>query len=329
MRAVGSRRAFLRTGAGGLATLSIPIPARAQERAPRVGFISEKSATDPFLAAFRQGLHDLGYVEGRNLVLEVRYAQGMLERVPKLTADLVRGRVHVLVVGGTVSAASAGKATTSIPIVFALAGDPVGSGIVTSLGHPGGNITGISNLSPGLLPKQLELLRTAAPRITRIGIVYNPANPAAVPALEETREAARSMAVELQVLEVRTADQLSDAIASLNRWRAGGLIAVSDPVVGNHLRELSSAAVRHRLPAMYSRREFVEVGGLMAYGPSFEDNYRRAATYVDKILKGARPGDLPVEQPTRFELIINRKTASALGLTLPPALLLRADRVID
>ena len=169
----------------------------------------------------------------------------------------------------------------------------------------------------------------AAPRVSRIGIVYNPANPATAPALEETREAARSMAVELQVLEVRRPDELSSALAVLDRWHAGALIAVSDPVVGSRLRDLSREAMRHRLPAMYSRREFVEVGGLLAYGPSYEDNYRRAATYVDKILKGARPGDLPVEQPTGFELVVNRKTARALGLTLPPALLLRADRVID
>lgn len=324
-----ARRAFLRSVAGGLAALALAAPARCQERVPRIGFISETRAADPFLTAFREGLHDLGYVEGRNVVVETRYAQGVLERVPGFATELVRARVDVLVVGGTVSAKSAGEATARVPIVFALAGDPVGSGIVSSLGRPGGNITGISNLSPGLLPKQLELLRMAAPRVSRIGIVYNPANPATAPALEETREAARSMAVELQVLEVRRPDELSSALAVLDRWHAGALIAVSDPVVGSRLRDLSREAMRHRLPAMYSRREFVEVGGLLAYGPSYEDNYRRAATYVDKILKGARPGDLPVEQPTRFELVVNRKTARALGLTLPPALLLRADRVID
>lgn len=265
-------------------------PTRGQERVPRIGLIGEQSAADPFVAAFREGLHDLGYVEGRNVVVDLQYAQGALDRVPRLAAELIRRKVDVLVVGGTVSAQSAGKATTSVPIVFALAGDPVGSGLVSSLGHPGGNITGISNLSPGLLPKQLELLRAAAPRVSRVGILYNPANPATTPALEETREAARSMGVELQVLEVRRADELPGALAALDRWRAGGLLAVSDPVVGSHLRELSLEAVRHRLPAMYSRREFVEAGGLMAYGPSYEDNYRRAATYVDKILKGARPG---------------------------------------
>lgn len=329
MRAPRGRRAFLRIVASGLATMAAAAPARGQERVPRIGLIGEQSAADPFVAAFREGLHDLGYVEGRNVVVDLQYAQGALDRVPRLAAELIRRKVDVLVVGGTVSAQSAGKATTSVPIVFALAGDPVGSGLVSSLGHPGGNITGISNLSPGLLPKQLELLRAAAPRVSRVGILYNPANPATTPALEETREAARSMGVELQVLEVRRADELPGALAALDRWHAGGLLAVSDPVIGSHLRELSSEAVRRRLPAMYSRREFVEAGGLMAYGPSYEDNYRRAATYVDKILRGARPGDLPVEQPIRFELVVNRKTARALGLTLPPALLLRADRVID
>ena len=329
MRAPRGRRTFLRIVASGLATMAAAAPARGQERVPRIGLIGERSAADPFVAAFREGLRDLGYVEGRNVVVELQYAQGALDRVPKLVVELIRRKVDVLVVGGTVSAQSAGKATTSVPIVFALAGDPVGSGLVSSLGHPGGNITGISNLSPGLLPKQLELLRAAAPRVSRVGILYNPANPATTPALEETRAAARSMGVELQVLEVRRADELPGALAALDRWRAGGLLAVSDAVVGSHLHELSREAVRHRLPAMYSRREFVEAGGLMAYGPSYEDNYRRAATYVDKILRGARPGDLPVEQPTRFELIVNRKTARALGLTLPPALLLRVDRVID
>jgi putative ABC transport system substrate-binding protein len=323
------RRAFFGTLAGSL--LAAPLAAKGQraEKTPRVGVISERSPSDPFAAAFRQGLRDLGYVEGRNVVVEMRYAQGALERVPKLAAELVRQQVDVLVVGGTVSAQSAKTATAAVPIVFALAGDPVGSGLVASFSHPGSNVTGISNLSPGLLPKQLELLRAAAPKVSRVTILYNPVNPATQPALDETNEAARAMGVEVQILELRRADELASAFATLTRWHAGGLLAVSDPVVGNHLAQLSKQAARHRLPAMYSRREFVEAGGLMAYGPSYEDNYRRAATYVDKILKGAKPADLPVEQPTKFELVINLKTAKTLGLTIPPSLLQRADQVIE
>ena len=323
------RRAFVAGVVGGLVAGALATKAEPQARTPRVGVIGEHSPADPFVAAFRQGLHDLGYVEGRNVVVELRYAQGALDRVPRLAAELLRRQIDVLVVGGTVSAQAAATATTTVPIVFALAGDPVGTGLVTSLGHPGRNVTGISNLSPGLLPKQLELLRAAAPKVSRVAILYNPLNPATAPALDETREAARRMGVELQVLEVRKADELTAVFTVLTRWRADGLLAVSDPVVGNNLALLSKEAASHRLPAMYSRREFVEAGGLMAYGPSYEDNYRRAAAYVDRILKGASPGELPVEQPIRFELIVNRKTARALGLTLPPSLLLRADRVIE
>jgi ABC-type uncharacterized transport system substrate-binding protein len=322
-----NRRAFLGTLASGL--LAPPLAEAQQEKIPRVGVVGERSPTDPFVAAFRQALRELGYVEGRNIVVEVRYAHGALDRVPSLAAELLRGQIDVLVVGGTVSAQAAEEATTTVPIVFALAGDPVGSGLVASFSHPAGNVTGISNLSPGLLPKQLKLLRAAAPKVSRVAILYNPVNPATAHALAETREAARAMGVELQSLEVRKVDELSGAFAALTRWRAGGLLVVSDPVVGNNLAQLSREASRRRLPAMYSRREFVEVGGLMAYGPSYEDNYARAATYVDKILKGARPGDLPVEQPTKFEFVINLRTAKGLGLTIAPSLLQRANQVIE
>ena len=323
------RRTFIGAITGGL--LAAPLAAEAQhvDKMPRVGMIGERSSADPFVAAFRQGLRDLGYVEGRNVVVELRYAQGTLERVPKLAADLVRRGIDVLVVGGTVSAQSAKAVTATVPIVFALAGDPVGSGLAASLGHPGGNVTGISNLSPGLLPKQLELLRAAVPKVSRVAILYNPVNPATEPALDETRGAARTMDVELKAFELRNANELAGAFVALTRWRAGGLLAVSDPVVGNQLVQLSYQATRHRLPTMYSRREFVEVGGLVTYGPNYEDNFRRAAAYVDKLLRGAKPADLPVEQPTKFELVINLKTAKALGLTIPQSLLQRADQVIE
>jgi putative ABC transport system substrate-binding protein len=314
-----------------LGALAAPLAALAQPPAkvPRVGVIGEGSGTEPLLAAFRQGLRDLGYVEGRNILVEYRSTHGVLDRIPGLAAELVRLRSAVLVVGGTVSALSVKAATTTVPIVFTQAGDPVGSGLVASLARPGGNVTGLSNLAPGLAPKQLEVLRTAAPHAYRVAVLYNPVNPTAGSALEEARAAARAMTLDLKVLEVRRPAELAGAFTALTGWRAEGLLVVSDPVFGNDLAQLAKLTGRHRLPAVYSRREFVDAGGLVAYGPSFEDNYRRAAAYVDRILRGTRPGDLPVEQPTRFELAVNLRTARALGLTIAQDLLLRADRVVQ
>ncbi len=323
------RRAFV-AGTGAV-LLAAPLASEAQQpsKVPRVGVIGEASANDPFLAAFRQGLRQLGYTEGQNIEIEYRYAHGALERAPTLAAELIRLRVDVLVVGGTIAAQSAKAATTTMPIVFALAGDPVGSGLVASLAHPGGNATGMSNLVPELTGKQIELLKAAVPQVSRVTVLYNPVNPVAGPALDGTREAARTLAVELQVLEVRRPNELTRAFLALTAWRAGALLALSDPVFGDELTQLSKLAAKNRLPAMYASRRFVEAGGLLSYGPNLSDNYRRAATYVDKILKGAKPADLPVEQPTKFELVINLKTAKALGLTIPPSLLGRADQVIE
>ncbi len=320
------RRTFMALVSGGL--LAAPLAAEAQRpsKVPRVGVIGERSPSDPFLAAFRQGLRELGYAEGQSIVIEYRYGHGMLDRVPNLAAELIRLNVDVLVVGGTVAAQSAKALTPTVPIVFVLAGDPVGSGLVASLARPGGNATGMSNFVSELGGKQLELLKVAVPQVSRVTVLYNPANPG--PALDRTRKAAQALAVELQVLEVRQPNHLASAFSALTPWRPGALLALSDPVLGNELAQLAKLAIKHRLPAMYSRREFTEAGGLLAYGPSFEDNYRRAATYVDKILKGAKPADLPVEQPTKFEFVINLKTAKALGLTIPQSLLLRADEVI-
>lgn len=314
-----------------LGALARPLAALGQPRAklPRVGVIGEGPGTEPLLAAFRKGLRDLGYVEGQNILVEYRSTQGALDRIPRLAAELVRLGADVLVVGGTVSALSVKAATTTVPIVFTQAGDPVGSGLVASLSHPGGHVTGLSNLAPGLAPKQLEVLRAAAPHVSRVAVLYNPVNPTAASALDETRGAGRAMTLELKILEVRRPEELAGAFTALTAWRADGLLVVSDPVFGNNLAQLAKLTGAHRLPAVYSRREFVEAGGLAAYGPSFEDNYRRAATYVDRILKGARPGELPVEQPTRFELAVNLGTARALGLTIAPELLLRADRVVQ
>jgi len=315
-----------------LSLLAAPlVVAQAQEpsKVPRVGVIGETSSTDPFLAAFRQGMRELGYTEGRSIVIEYRYAHGVVDRFPDLTAELIRLKVDVLVVGGSLAARAAKAQTTTIPIVFTLAGDPVGSGLVASLARPGGNATGLSSIISELGGKQLELLKAAVPQASRVTVLYNPVNLVGRSTLNGAREAARALAVELQVLEVRQPNELASAFLALTAWRAGALLALSDPVFGNELTHLSKLAAEHRLPAAYARREFAEAGGLMAYGPSYTDIYRRAATYVDKILKGAKPADLPVERPTRFELVINLKTAKALGLTIPQSVLGRADEIIQ
>ena len=313
--------------------VAAPLSAVAQpvsSRVPRIGVIGERSSSDPFLAAFRQGLREQGYVEGQNVLTEYRNAHGAPDRVPKLAAELVRLGVDVLVVGGTVSAQAAKAVTTTVPIVFTLAGDPVSSGLVASLSRPGGNATGLSNFVPEMSGKQLELLKAAAPHVSRVAILYNSTNPVhAGPALDETKETARALALELHAVDVRQRSEVAPAFSAMMNGRPGAVLILSDPVFGNELSQLSKLAITHRLPAMYSRREFAEVGGLLTYGPSFTDNYRRAAIYVDRILKGAKPADLPVEQPTKFELVINLRTARALGLTLSPSLVLRADEVIQ
>jgi putative ABC transport system substrate-binding protein len=292
--------------------------------------IGEYSPTHPFLSAFRQGLRELGYTEGESVVIEYRYLPGVPDRAPALAAELIRLNVDVLVVGGTVSARAAKAQTTTVPIVFTTVGDPVGSRLVASLARPGGNATGLSVLvSPELTGKHLELLKSAVPTVSRVTVLYNPANPNNPPALDGAREAARVLAVELRGVEVRQRNELARAFSALTAWRAGAVLAIADPVFGNELVQLSKLAAKNHLPAIYIRREFADAGGLLAYGPSFSDNFRRSTTYVDKILKGARPGDLPVEQPAKFELVINLKTAKALGLTIPQSVLLRADEVIQ
>ena len=316
-----------------LGQAAAPLPGAAQPAAkvPRIGVLGELSPADPFLEVFRHALRDLGYIEGQHIVIEYRYAQGVADRFPQLAAELVHLNIDVLVVGGTVAAKAARDQTTTVPIVFALAADPVESGLVASLARPGGNVTGTTTLSINaqLSGKQLELLKAAVPPVSRVAVLYNPANPATGPALDGAREVARAMAVELRVREVHRPHELASAFSSLTEWRPGALLALSDPVFGSELVQLSKLAAAHRLPAIYARREFAEAGGLLAYGASFSDSYRRVAAYVDKILKGAKPADLPVEQPTRFELAVNLKTAKALGLTIPQALLLRADEVIQ
>ena len=312
-----------------LLAFSVPVNSLAQPAStvPRIGILAERPHPDPMVAEFLQGLRELGYVEGRNIIIESRHGPGAVSDYSGLAAELIGLKVDVLVVGGTAAARSAKAVTTTLPIVFVSVGDPVAAGLVISLSRPGGNATGLSNLVADLSGKQLELLKLAAPRIFRVAVLHNPVNSA--PALKVVREAARALGLELQLLEVRQASELPRALSTAKSWRADAILALSDPVIGNSLSQISTWAVANRLPAIYSRGEFAEAGGLLAYGPSFATNYRRAAAYVDRILKGAKPGDLPVEQPTTFEFVVNLNTARALGLTMPLSLIQRADRVIE
>ena len=280
------------------------------------------------MSAVQQGLHDLGYVEGQNLVIEHRYAEGRPERLPDLAAELVRLQVEVIYAGGTAAVRAAQHATRTIPIVM-ITYDAVGEGFVASLAHPGGNITGLSWLGAELPGKRLELLKETVPQSARIAVLANPDSPGHGPQMHNLRVAAQTLGLHLHVLEVHRAEELDAAFAAMTREGADALFVSVDPLVIEPLRgRIAALAATHRLPAMYPFRQWVEAGGLMSYGPNLFDVQWRAATYVDKILKGAKPADLPVEQPTKFELVINLKTAKALGLTIPPTLLFQADEVI-
>jgi ABC-type uncharacterized transport system substrate-binding protein len=326
------RRAFV---AGTLALLAAPLVAKAQQAAKiaRIGYLSPNLAASPHLPeAFRQGLRDLGYVEGRNVVIEYRSAEGKPERLPALAAELVALKVDVIVAPGTPQALAARRATRTLPIVFATAADPVGSGLVTSLARPGGNVTGLSILAPELVGKRLELLKQAVPGVSRVAVLWQPGGHderTDKDILKEAEVAARALGVRLQFVEARGPADLDRAFSDMTRARVGALTVLTGIMFLNERRRLVDLAAKNRLPEVYGGRDFVDAGGLMAYGPNLADLYRRAATYVDKILKGAKPADLPIEQPTKFELVINLKTAKALGLTIPPSVLARVDEVID
>ena len=313
-----------------LGTLCGPLASGAEQpgKVARIGYLSLGSSTSA-PHAFRQGLRDFGYVEGQNIVIEYRYAEGRAERLPDLAAELLRLNVDVIVAGGTPAPLAAKHATGTIPIVMTSAGDPVGSGLVASLARPGGNVTGLSTFTRELAAKRLQLLKEVVPGASRVAVLWNAANPYAVLNMRETEAAARTLGGQVQSLEVRGPDDVENAFPAAIRGRAGALIVVDDPLTYLYRMRIADLAARNRLPAMYGFREYAEAGGLMAFGASLADLGRRAATYVDKILKGARPADLPVEQPTKFELVINMKTAKALGLTIPQSLLLRADEVIQ
>ena len=314
--------------------LSAPLGADAQRpgKVPRIGYLGYSSAAlEPHLVgAFRQGLRDLGHVEGQNIVIEYRWAEGKLDRFPDLVADLVRLKVDVIVTAGTPGALAAKQATRTIPIVMASSADPVGTGLVASLARPGGNVTGLASISSELAGKRLEMLKEVVPRLSRLAVLWNPANPVNAIGLNQTRIAAQALRVTLQpVVEVRAADEFDAAFATISRAHPGALVVLPDRFFYGQRARIVNFAAKNRLPAMYSVREFVDAGGLMSYAASNTDMFRRAATFVHKILKGAKPADLPVEQPTRFELVVNLKTAKSLGLTIPQSILMRADQVIQ
>jgi putative tryptophan/tyrosine transport system substrate-binding protein len=323
---------------GGIVTLTlsllvVPFTAQAQRPTtiPRVGVILPTSATAAghHLDAFRQGLRDLGYVEGETIALEVRWAEGVAERFPDLIAELLRLQVDILVVGSAAGALAAKQAQLTTPVVFAAVTDPLGRGIVGNLARPGGNLTGVAlALDEGFAGKWVELLQEASPTVTRVVVLRNPTHPAAEVFLREVQAAGQALGVRLRLFEARDPRQLEDALARMEQEDAEALLVTPDPLFGSHRQRLVELAARRRWPAMFFYREFVDAGGLMAYGPSFSASHQRAATYVDRILKGAKPADLPVEQPMQFELVINLKTAKALGLTIPPMLLFQADEVL-
>jgi putative ABC transport system substrate-binding protein len=274
-------------------------------------------------------MRGLGYVEGRNVVIEYRWAEGSHEKLGAFAAELVRLKPALLMTSGTPASRALKEATKQIPVVLLGVADPVGVGLVASLARPGGNITGLSLSGVDIAGKRAELLREIVPGLARVGIVWNPANAGAALAAREVGVAARALGLQSELLEVRRPDDFKTAFDVAAKGRVGGMIVLEDPLTVTHRRKITGLASERHLPAIFGLKEFVEVGGLMSYAPSYVDVYRRAAVFVDKILRGARPADLPVEQPTRFELVINRKTARALGLTVPSSLLLRADQIIE
>jgi putative tryptophan/tyrosine transport system substrate-binding protein len=315
-----------------LGLLVAPLASDAQPpgKIPRVGILTAVTAPtiEPLQELLRQGLRERGYVEGQHIVLESRSAEGHYERLPALAAEMVARPVDVLVTWGTPATVAAKKATSTVPILFFGVGDPVGSGLVASLARPGGNVTGVTNLTAELSAKQLELLKEVVPGLTQIAVLRNPRNPASAVQLQWTELAAQPLGMQLHVVDVRDPSEFEAAFLSMTRERAGALIVLADTMFLNQRRQIADLALKHRLPATFNWREYAEAGGLIAYGPRLADQWRRVAEFVDKILKDVRPADLPVEQPTTFELVLNLKTAQALGLTLPPTLLLLADEVI-
>jgi ABC-type uncharacterized transport system substrate-binding protein len=325
------RRAFL---AGAAALLAAPCAAEAQQAGKvwRIGVLSSGSPSATAVGridAFKRGLRELGYVEGRNIVIESRWGEGKYESLPGLAAELVRLKMDVILTAAVPAIRAAREATTTIPIVMAVVVDPVETGLVVSFARPGGNITGLSVRTPELVGKQFGLLKEIVPKASRVAVLWNPGNLGNPPQLRAAELAARTLGMRLQPLEARTPREIDSAFAAMTKEAAAALVVLVDVMFIDHRTRIADLAATRRLPAVYGALEHVESGGLMAYAPNFLDNYGRAAVFVDKILRGANPGDLPIEQSTKFELVINLKTAKALGLAIPRSVLLQADRVIE
>jgi putative tryptophan/tyrosine transport system substrate-binding protein len=326
------RRAFITTVIVGLFAAPPHADAQASGKLYRIGFISTATPkeTQHLVKALDDGLRELGYIDGRNIAFERRFAEGKQERLPALVAELVRLDVDVIVTGSNPVITAVKQATVSIPVIMAVSRDPVGAGFIASLARPGGNITGLSNdPGPDILGKNMELLKEAVPRISRVAYLWNPVPPGADTYRKAAESAVRKLGVAWHSVEVRQPNEFEGAFAAMVRDRMDAVLVAQDPLFLSARSRVVLLASRHRLPTMYGNREYAEVGGLMSYGPNIADQFRRVSAFVDKILKGAKPADLPVEQPTKFELVINLKTAKALGLTIPPSLLLRADQVIE
>jgi putative ABC transport system substrate-binding protein len=325
------RREFI-TLLGGAAA-AWPLAARAQQRssAPRIGYVFSftQAEGEQLWQACRQGLRELGYVEGQNIILEPRWADGRYERLPSIVAELLRIKVDIIVTAATPATRAAMAATKTIPIVIVAVGEPVKGGIVASLARPGGNVTGLSLSTSDLSGKRLQLLMEVVRKVSRVAVLLNPENPVSAVFLEEAQLASRQLGIELQAFEARRADELERAFVAAAGQRVDALTVFDDPALWSFRKQIVALAAARKVPVMYGYRDFVDAGGLMSYGPDRPQEYRRTAIFVDKILKGAKPSDLPVEQPTKFELTVNRKTAAALGLDLPTSVLLRADEVIE
>jgi putative ABC transport system substrate-binding protein len=323
------RREFI-VALGGAAAWPAAGLAQQPSKLPTIGFLGGQTpaAQSQWVAAFVQRLRELGWSEGRNVVIEYRWAEGRTERSAEIAAEIVRLKVDVIVTAGTTTVVAAKQATSVIPIVFAAAGDPVGNGLVGSLSRPGGNVTGLSNQAIDLASKQVELLREVVPNLRRLAILANTGAPNAILEISEVQDAARRLGIDVVTSEVRRAEDIARAFEAF-KSRADALYVVIDPLINTNRISINTLALGARLPTIHGFREYVETGGLMSYGPSFSDLYRRAGDYVDKILRGAKPADLPVEQPTKFELVLNLTTAKVLGIVIPPTLLTRADAVID
>jgi putative ABC transport system substrate-binding protein len=322
------RNVLLALGAGAVAA-PLAVFSQSQQRVWQIGFLAADSPSTRLYDSFRQGMREQGYVEGKTCIIEARFADGRYDRLPVLAQELLRAKVDVIVAGTTLGVQAAKKATTSVPIVMVAIPDPIGEGFVASLSRPGGNITGLTTIVTEASAKHVELLRGVIPHLSRIAVLINPTNPSDALILEQVGGAAFSSGIKVTPVEAATAAEIETGFAAMVHAHAEAVIVTADSLFDVQRDHIAKLALKNRLPTIYSNRDFTQAGGLMSYGQDLGDQYRRAAVYVDRILKGAKPGDLPIEQPLVLELVINRKTAKALGIALPTELLLRADRVID